>query len=658
MSTRQFVPGRKTIADLESGEILLPDFAVLREDGLHVTPAALGTGDRFVKFADQVFNAGLRFDELNYPAFQELCTIGAEPPRPTANPSTVRLAAGIKPFPTDRQDIYRSVKIAADGSSAEYIFEPVMIEREETITVQDLADQDGQLPPPRQEHRRHSEKALLQIDEFIAAMWLKGLRYGLDIPAIAAAITADKPDRRDIARWHPPSQGQNATLVEQTDALYRDDTPKRLADGRIDLRAFHNRFPQVTAGTRLLRKQPRVLGQTGWNVRGEPLEPEIPKDCDLDSLAGAGTRVERSSKGEFITAALTGFLNIDTKSNQISVAEKIIDRHGVSLRTTGDLTLSGAEFEEHGEVQERREVKGHHMTFLADVFGQISSDGGRVLLKARLAGGAVRDPGGEIAIEGQATQAVIAAPGGSIRLQSAENCLIIGARVVVAQAVGCNILADTAEIGVSKGSAIACRILALESAAGWRDAETIVTLLLPDLSAKRKEADELADEACALARRRQAAADQCATLQQDPQLIRFLQLRDTMNAGTAKLDPPRQAAWQAMINRMGPVLKQLKSVQDELQALDSRIGEINTRQAQIATECQQAEQSTHCSIVQIAGDTRVRSRRATHADPPGCQVNEKLLRNQLRGNRHDDQALFSGSAGSFHWPEQPPLPDD
>jgi uncharacterized protein (DUF342 family) len=102
---------------------------------------------------------------------------------------------------------------------------------------------------------------------------------------------------------------------EQTLALHRDDSPAILANGRIDLGFFKNHFPQVAEGTRLLQKMPRRLGQPGRDIDGSVLEPELPRDFEIEDLAGPGTRVERNAKGEFLVAARDGFLNIDKPSH-------------------------------------------------------------------------------------------------------------------------------------------------------------------------------------------------------------------------------------------------------------------------------------------------------------------------------------------------------
>jgi hypothetical protein len=58
------------------------------------------------------------------------------------------------------------------------------------------------------------------------------------------------------------------------------------------------------------------------------------------------------------------------------VTDKIVSHEGVSVRTTGDLLLTGEEYEQHGEIQEKRIVQCRSITAYADVFGNIISSGG------------------------------------------------------------------------------------------------------------------------------------------------------------------------------------------------------------------------------------------------------------------------------------------
>src|SRR5690606_23674360 len=103
----------------------------------------------------------------------------------------------------------------------------------------------------------NERQTLLDADEFVADMWVKGIRFGAEVDAIRRHIEAGAAGRYVVARRMEPRNGDDARVEEITSDLHRSDAPRELANGKLDLMSFQNRFPQVAAGTRLLRKVPR-----------------------------------------------------------------------------------------------------------------------------------------------------------------------------------------------------------------------------------------------------------------------------------------------------------------------------------------------------------------------------------------------------------------
>ena len=156
-------------------EILLPRFIERRSGGLYVDASLFESETSFLQFVERVFAANALFSDLDYPLFLSLLYPTLPPeamdPAPDAVGKKVRLAKDIVPFSAERRKIYHGVKASRDGSSAEYLFEPVSIERSSLEPVFGEPAEDGSLPILRYETKTLSEPTRLDPDEFIAAMW-------------------------------------------------------------------------------------------------------------------------------------------------------------------------------------------------------------------------------------------------------------------------------------------------------------------------------------------------------------------------------------------------------------------------------------------------------------------------------------------------------
>lgn len=638
------------LADLTEGGVLLPRFISHAADGLYVDLSLLESATNFQQFVDRVFTADAFFSGLDYPLFSKLLypsddTVLQE----KMGQHELRLARDIIAFTPERRGIYHDVRISSNGSSAEYFFEPVSIDREIEEPVFGPPEADGSLPILCYEKRTQPMETRLDPDEFIAAMWTKGLRFGLDMEKVRAVIAKGGTERLEIARGRPCLAGRDAGIEEQTDALHRDNAPKILNNGRIDLARFNNHFPQVVEGTKLLKKSPRVLGTPGFSMQGSFIAPEMPKDFEIDRVAGTGTRIERTTEGEFVVAAITGFVNVDIASNAISVSEKIISRQGVSLRTTGDLALSGADFEEHGEVQERRQVKGHNMTFLADVFGDVISDGGDVLFKARLAGGSVRNPKGSIVIERSASGATIEGKGGEITIAAVEGCLVIGSKVRIKKAINCEILAEEVEVETSVACAVAGRRVKIGDAGSHRDIETVVTIFLPDSAILDKEIEALGNKIAAAGNARATHGGVAAQISDQPEVKKFLALQQKIKAKEIAVNAEQEIAWKAMQARFAAVTRQLDRLEAETLALLNQEQDLARQVTALEAEKAHAADESSCILVSVTGDTLVRTTKVASEGFPLGDLSAKEIRKQLRSHGNAQEKLFSGSSGSLNW---------
>jgi hypothetical protein len=603
---------------------------VRQADGVYCDLSA--SGPALLAAFESILLGNQYFVGLDYPVLIKVL-FGHGPALPPAageRGTPVRLADDIQPFEPVRRALYRAVRIA-DGQAA-YYFEPLF-----------LRDADGV-----------EVAARLDIDEFIADMWMKGIRCGIDVAGVADAIETGAAGRIVVARRLPPQPGQDARVVEVSNELHRSDAPRLLANGRLDLMRFQNRFPQVQRGTRLLRKVPRVPGEPGFDLSGIVLAPDVPADLELADWSGPGTSVDRVAEGEFVVAEQDGFLTVE--GNRISVTDKIVSRDGVSARTTGNLDLEG-DYEEFGEIQENRVVEGDSITVHADVFGNVVSRGGVVRLNRNLIGGSARNADGPIIITGVAASATIQSTNGEVNLQRAENCSISGTRVTVAEAVNCEIVADVVEAGQAEGCAIAAKQISIGRAAPRGHSEMRVFVLRPDC--RRVDAAigmirERVAQFGELVQERRAAM---GTVAAQPEVAGYVRLAGRVRKGELVLTPEQQPAFRKMAAGAAPALKQMAGLSQEIKDIEA---EQQSGMALLARlEAQRAEHNGAVSVTigQVAGEVTVR---ALDVEPdggqdggtdegPGSRTQQpRELKARLR-DASGAELLFADSGGSFSW---------
>lgn len=629
-------------------DMVMPVFVYNRADGVFVDLQRLTVAEGgFVRFIDRLFETGARFSGLDYNLFLNLL-YDADWLAQAKNKSTnVKLADNIVRFLPVRQALYRKVKVLAGDMRAEYMFEPVSIEEIYQEPLYGDPGEAGVAPVTGYETRTRKVATRLDFDEFVADMWLKGVKFGLKEDVIRKTIASGETARMPIAFHQDPTPSKDAEIVEVCTDLHRDNSPKILASGKVDLRVYKNRFPYVSQGTRMLKKVPRKLGKPGHKVTGAPIEPEIPKDLDLHSLSSLGTAVEQGKDGEYVVATMDGFIIIDAKSNCISISEKIEVKDGISAKTTGDLVLSVDEFVEHGEVQEGRIVEGKHMTFLADVFGNVLSDGGNIRISGNLSGGRVESRGGNVTLGKRASRSVVIARQGELVATQCESSTLVARVLHVAHAVNCEIIADELYADVLEGCIVAGKVVRIRSAGERRGTETLVTMMVPDYSSITQRLADcrkiLAEAQAAVARK----ASEIETLKLEPEFAKFLALHDKIESGVIKLTADQSINWQKLVERNARATQHLASLIMEMGEIPA--GEIEEELATLETEQNAMGNDVSCAIDKIAGHTVVQTMRMANGIDMLGAMSGSDIRNALQIMDGRKARVCSRDDGTVDW---------
>jgi hypothetical protein len=602
---------------------------VKRPDGVYADPGVLTT--TMAAAIDGVLSNNSYFSGLDYAVLIKIIYgYGPDLPRSASGEMLIRFADDIVPFDPMRRQLYKAVKLS-DGK-AEYYFEPVV--------MTDPADPDGPGVP-----------AKLDPDEFVADMWNKGIRFGIDMAALRAAIDAGKAERINVARRLDALPGIDAHIIEVSSDLHRSDAPRQLANGKLDLMAFQNRFPQIQKGVKLLKKVPRKDGEVGFELSGLAVQPPIPKDIDLSTMAGTGTLIENTAEGEFLISQQAGFLNVDSKTSKLSVDDKIVSRDGVSSRTTGNLQLTG-DYEEFGEVQEKRVIEGEGITIHADVFGNIVSRGGTIQLNNNLVGGSAHNARGDIRVKGVASGSVLQTSLGEVSVQRAESCIISGTRVVIEHAANCEIMADEVVIGQAEGCAIAARKVKIEIAGPRKQTEMQIFAMEPDsarideaIAAMTVKAEGFGQQVV----KRKAELDE---LTGQPDVRKYVMLASKIRKKELTLTPEQLPQFQKMAAAVGPALKTIAKV-----SLDVKCAETE-QQAALLLVTQLQQQRSDCagacevSVEQLSGDTQVRSMKFNPDGSVLYDLPSKDIKTRLRANADHSDVLVSESSGAIAWRSQ------
>lgn len=593
-----------------------------RPDGVYADPAVLGT--TVLAAVDSILRCGSYLAGLDYPVLIK-AVYGSGPALPDGpdGQPLVRLARAILPFDEERRALYRSVRI--DDGEAEYCFETVY-----------LAAAEGEAELPTR----------LDVDEFVADMWGKGIRFGIDMAVVRAAVANPGAGRMVIARRLEPVPGEDATVVEVSDDIHRSDAPRLLANGKFDLMSFQNRFPQVQVGTRLLQKLPPRAGRAGFELSGIRIEPAAPRELDFTLYAGEGTSIERTGAGEYLVAARTGYLDVDGKTGRIAVGDKIVSRDGVSAKTTGNLELSG-DYEEFGEVQEKRVIEGKGITVHADVYGEIVSRGGMVRLRANLVGGSAHNKRGDIQVDGVTSNAVVQALDGSVILARAENCVVSGNRVHIGHAINCEIVAEDVSIGQAEGCAVAGRRVTIDTTMTWHASEMLVYVLCADCSRIDEARDQITGRLvqleAAITGHKNALGQLCA----QPSLRKYLEIAGRVRSGEAALSAAQAQQFRQMGQAVAPELQKVGEVAAARKALEADMADGQALLARLAVQRAERAGASTLTLRQLAGDTQVRLLAFDPDAPSLHHLSPRELKGRLRAN--EGTPLYGGAYGSYGW---------
>ncbi len=470
---------------------------------------------------------------------------------------------------------------------------------------------------------------------------------------VRAAIKNTKAARHVIAKCRPAIPGVDAGIQELAPEIHRSDAPREKSNGRLDLAQFKNRFPQIRKGVRLLRKTPRQFGSIGFEVSGAVIQPAIPKEFDLSALVSEGTALLKNEDGEFIVSTDDGFLNLDSESNKISIGKKIVNRDGVSGRTTGNLKLNAGDFEEFGEVQEKRIVEGNNITIHGVVFGNITSRGGEILLNNNLMGGTVTNKNGDIHLKSVASSAIVQAFDGEVVIRRAEGSVIAGKTVRIEQACNCEIVAEHVIIQQAEGCVIAAKNCKINSSAPRKQTEMQLLAVVPELAKYEQIIKSLKlsiEENNQLLLNKKKEADEIPEI---PDVKKYITIVTKVKNKELTLTSEQAAAVQKLAQKIAPHLKQAAKIDAEMHDIEKLIVSINEQIADTLKQKNDAISGICCSVDNVAGDTFLRIMPFNNDANPLHRLPIKDIKSLLRTHSQNGKKILTASKGTIEWVYEP-----
>ncbi|HEX5337721.1 MAG TPA: hypothetical protein VFW53_04720, partial [Gallionella sp.] len=370
---------------------------------------------------------------------------------------------------------------------------------------------------------------------------------------------------------------------------------------------------------------------------------------DLAVLSSTGTHVVKEADGEYIVSTLDGFLTLDTKSNKVSVTEKIESKGGISIKTTGDLALGVDEFIEHGEVQEGRAVRGKHMTFRSNVFGSVLSKDGNITIDGNLAGGRAESQEGNVTLGGRASRAVIRAPNGNVQAKYCESCTIVGKVVRVEHAINCEIIADELQADLVEGSMVAGKTLKLASTGERRGTETLVTMLIPDMSGFEQSIAKLNKEIADAQSNIAAKKRESEAAKADPEFVKFMGLAARIKSGAIKLTAEQTVNWRKLVEKNAKAHNQVVKLDGDISALESALKAAEEELSYVIRDRDAVGGNVSCTIEKVAGHTTGQSMKSSTGVGAFSTMSGNDIKALLQKPDAHKKRIFSTDSGAINW---------
>jgi chromosome segregation ATPase len=196
---------------------------------------------------------------------------------------------------------------------------------------------------------------------------------------------------------------------------------------------------------------------------------------------------------------------------------------------------------------------------------------------------------------------------------------------------------------------IAAKAIKITSSDERRDKETLVTVLIPDLSGVDRGIASLKKDIAEI----QASLDkkmlEIETAKADPELTKYLALDGRIKSGAIKLTDEQSIAWQKLVEKNAKSVNRLKRLDEELNVLDSDLKEAEEELSYTERDRDEIEQGISCVIDKVAGHTTVQTMKSISGIDVFNGMAGDGIRAMLQKVDSGKARIFSGEKGDFGW---------
>lgn len=274
-------------------------FVEVSDNGLCINTNLIQSQQEFMIFVDHTFKNNFYFEWLDYEIFSKIIF-----DYQSLEWEKIKLCNSLKSIPEERRKKYTQPTLYKKAQ-AEYTF----------CKLYDEVEENGKIV---------EKEFQFNIDEFIARMWLFGIKFWLKIDDIIQIIHSGQTQRILIADTLPPTPWEDAKLITLVN-LGKDCELQRKFGWNLDLKNYKRVFPQVVTGIKLYKKIELKPWINGMNIQAEIITPDTPQDISLEDIAWEGVVVVEENGQKFLTSSRAWYvtpLQGNYSSKEVGESEK------------------------------------------------------------------------------------------------------------------------------------------------------------------------------------------------------------------------------------------------------------------------------------------------------------------------------------------------